>query len=245
MQCEHSDEAVVTLQEQPVLALIPARGGSKGVPRKNLARIAGKPLLEYTLEAALESKKIDGAYLSSDDADILEVGRRKGVRTIQRPQKYATDDSSAIEVVRHFFEVLDNGEGGSNPLIVYLQPTSPLRNATHIDAALDALRVAGASTLMSVVELDKSPYKSFGLDADGRLKSLFEEKLSNARRQDLPPTFAPNGAIYIFSRADFESRGGFPSNGSIPFVMSARESIDVDVPEDIARVEELLGELNG
>jgi len=80
MQCEHSDEAVVTLQEQPVLALIPARGGSKGVPRKNLARIAGKPLLEYTLEAALESKKIDGAYLSSDDADILEVGRRKGGR---------------------------------------------------------------------------------------------------------------------------------------------------------------------
>lgn len=228
-----------------MLALIPARGGSKGVPRKNLVKIAGKTLLEYTLEAALESEKIDNAYLSSDDAEILEVGRRRGVRTIERPDRYATDAASAVDVVRHFFETLGESAGGSNPLVVYLQPTSPLRNAQHIDAALDVLQQSGASTLMSVVELEKSPYKSFGIDSGGRLQSLFDEKLSNARRQDLPRTFAANGAIYVFSRADFEARGGFPSNGSIPYVMSIRESVDVDVPEDIVRVEKLLGVING
>ena len=235
----------MTRQSQRVLALIPARGGSKGVPRKNLAMIAGKTLLEYTLEAALGSEAINDAYLSSDDAEILEVGRRRGVRTIERPHRYSSDDASAADVVRHFFEVLDENKDGANPLVVYLQPTSPLRNARHIDAALAKLREAGASTLVSVTQLEKSPYKSFGLDANGRLESLFAEKLSNARRQDLPPTYAPNGAIYIFSRADFESRGGFPSNGSIPFVMSARESVDVDVAEDFARVEQILGGIHG
>jgi CMP-N,N'-diacetyllegionaminic acid synthase len=234
----------VAPQSQPVLALIPARGGSKGVPRKNLAMVAGKTLIEYTLEAALGSKQIDGAYLSSDAAEILEVGRRRGVHTIERPGRYATDAASAVDVVRHFFEVLDGDAPRANPLVVYLQPTSPLRNARHIDAALTALRESDASTLMSVVELEKSPYKSFGLDADGRLKSLFDEKLSNARRQDLPRTFAPNGAIYVFSRADFEERGGFPSNGSLPFVMSTNDSIDVDAPEDLARVEQILGEFH-
>lgn len=229
------------LQAQPVLALIPARGGSKGVPRKNLAMIAGKALIEYTLEAALESEHVDRCYVSSDSEEILEVARRHGARAMRRPAQFASDEASAVDVVRHFFEEIQGEYPVGNPFVVYLQPTSPLRNAGHIDAALDALRVAGARTLMSVVELEKSPFKSFKVNDAGRLESLFDERLSNARRQDLPRAFAPNGALYVFSREDFFARDGFPSNGSVPFVMSANDSVDVDAQEDLAKVERLLG----
>jgi CMP-N-acetylneuraminic acid synthetase len=229
------------LQAQPVLALIPARGGSKGVPRKNLAMIAGKALIEYTLEAALESEHVDQCYVSSDSEEILEMARRHGARAMRRPAQFASDEASAVDVVRHFFEEIQGEYPSGNPVVVYLQPTSPLRNAGHIDAALDALRVAGARTLMSVVELEKSPFKSFKVNDAGRLESLFDERLSNARRQDLPRAFAPNGALYVFSREDFLARNGFPSNGSVPFVMSANDSVDVDAPEDLAKVERILG----
>ncbi|GFE82012.1 hypothetical protein GCM10011487_40120 [Steroidobacter agaridevorans] len=229
----------------PVLALIPARGGSKGVPRKNLAVLCGRPLLEYTVRAAVDCAAIDASYVSSDDAEILEVARRLDARAVERPPAFATDAASAIEVVRHFIETLPAELRARDPLIVYLQPTSPLRDAQHLDAAFELLARHGATTLMSVVELEKSPFKAFGLDERQRLRSLFDERLSNARRQDLPPTFLPNGAIYIFAVSDFLSRDGFPSNGSVPYVMSAADSIDIDTPDDLQRVERILGDRHG
>lgn len=94
---------------------------------------------------------------------------------------------------------------------------------------------------MSVSEAENSPFKMFTLDANGRLQSLFDEKLSNARRQDLPPVFAPNGAIYVFRVSEFNARGGFPSNGSMPFAMNANDSLDIDTEDDICRAEIILG----
>lgn len=229
----------------PVLALIPARGGSKGVPRKNLASLCGRPLLEYTVRAAVDCAAIDASYVSSDDAEILEVARRLGARAMERPPAFVTDAASAIEVVRHFIETLPAELRARDPLIVYLQPTSPLRDAQHLDAAFDLLARHDATTLMSVVELEKSPFKAFGLDEQQRLRSLFDERLSNARRQDLPPAFLPNGAIYIFAASDFLSRDGFPSNGSVPYLMSAADSIDIDTPDDLRRVERILGDKHG
>jgi CMP-N-acetylneuraminic acid synthetase len=116
-----------------------------------------------------------------------------------------------------------------------------LRTARHIDDAFEQMQAANAQSLMSVSESDRSPFKMFTLDAEGRLQSLFDEKLSNARRQDLPTVFAPNGAIYVFRVSEFKARGGFPSNGSMPFVMNVNDSLDIDTEDDIRRAEMILG----
>ncbi|TNJ36602.1 acylneuraminate cytidylyltransferase family protein [Prosthecochloris vibrioformis] len=228
-----------------VLALIPARGGSKGVRRKNLRMIGGKPLLEYTLTAAQRSELVDKTYVSSEDPEILELATSLGATQVQRPADLATDESSAIEVVQHFIEWLPEELRSQDPSIVYLQPTSPLRTSAHIDAALHRMVELTKTTLLSVTELTASPYKSFTIDESGQLQSLFDEKLSNCRRQDLPKTYIPNGAIYVFRISDFLKRGGFPSNGSVPFVMSDRESVDIDTEEDLHLVEQLLEQQHG
>jgi CMP-N,N'-diacetyllegionaminic acid synthase len=230
---------------RPVIALIPARGGSKGLPRKNLAMLAGKPLIAHTIDAARGSALVDETWVSSDDDEILDVSAKRGARTLVRPSALANDCASAIGVVQHFILSLPEELRQSDALILYLQPTSPLRNATHIDAALTAMSSAGAETMLSVVEADKPPQKAFRLDDEGRLISLFDEQLSNSRRQDLPRCYFPNGAIYAFPISAFESRRGFPSNGSIPFIMSADHSIDIDTADDLLHVRNVLGRYHG
>ena len=228
--------------QTPVLALIPARGGSKGVPRKNLALLRGKPLLAYTIEAALQTPWVDQVWVSSEDDEILEVAQRYGAQVLKRPSEFAGDEASAVGVVKHFIEQLSDDMRQADPLISYLQPTSPLRMALHLDGAVRVLVDKRARSLMSVAEMEKSPFKAFQLDEEGRLLSLFDEKLSNARRQDLPTTYLPNGAIYLFGVSEFIERGGFPSNGSLPFIMGGIDSIDVDTPDDLARIDMILGE---
>ncbi|MEC9487176.1 MAG: acylneuraminate cytidylyltransferase family protein [Prosthecochloris sp.] len=231
--------------DNKVLALIPARGGSKGVRRKNLRMVGGKPLLEYTLSAAQGSELVGKTYVSSEDQEILELATSLGATQVQRPADFATDEATAIEVVQHFIEWLPEEIRNQDPTIVYLQPTSPLRTSAHIDAALRRMVELTTTTLLSVTELKASPYKSFTIDESGQLQSLFDEKLSNCRRQDLPKTYIPNGAIYVFRLSDFLERGGFPSNGSVPFVMSDRESVDIDTEEDLHLVEQLLEQQHG
>lgn len=141
-------------------------------------------------------------------------------------------------VVKHFLSVVERN--GIDPYIVYLQPTSPLRCAVHIEEAIAVMARSAATSLLSVVRMAKSPFKAFQLDGRGRLQSLFDERLSNARRQDLPPTYLANGAIYIFKASEFEGRRGFPSNGSLPYVMDEDDSIDIDSEADIRRAEALI-----
>lgn len=235
----------MSLNEHPVIALVPARGGSKGVLRKNMRMVHGQPLLQFTLSAAQSAQRVDAVYLSSEDAEILALGQTLGVETISRPAEFASDTASAIDVVKHFVGVLTPELIHQDPYIVYLQPTSPLRTSDHIDAALGEMESNKAHTLVSVVELSKSPFKSFSIDCAGRLESLFDERLSNARRQDLPATYIPNGAIYIFRVSDFLNREGFPSNGSLPFIMSGADSVDIDTEQDIKHLEQILGEKHG
>jgi CMP-N,N'-diacetyllegionaminic acid synthase len=227
---------------QNFIALVPARGGSKGLARKNLRELAGKPLLNHAIDAARGSRNVAAIYISSEDEEILATGARAGCKTIQRPAALARDDSTATEVMRHFFETaaLDG-----DPTIIYLQPTSPLRTSGHIDNAIGAMIAAGATSLVSVVELEKSPFKSFVCGEDGRLKSLFDEKFSNHNRQQLPKAYIPNGAIYIFTRSLFLARGGFPSEGSLPYIMSAADSVDIDTQADLDRAQKLMEQRNG
>lgn len=231
----------MVLNTNPVIGLIPARGGSKGVPRKNMRVMAGKPLIDFSILAAQQSHYIDSVYVSSDDQAILRHAQTIGATGIVRPDEFASDTASAIEVVNHFIGMLPNALLQEDPYIVYLQPTSPFRTTRHIDEALEQMLAAKARSLVSVTEMEKSPFKMFTLDAKGCLQSLFDEKLSNARRQDLPAVFAPNGAIYVFRVSEFKARGGFPSNGSLPFIMNQEDSLDIDTEDDIRRAEKILG----
>ena len=232
----------MAFNNHPVLSLIPARIGSKGIKKKNLRLLKGKPLLTYTLEAASGSSYIDAIYLSSDDAEILKLGSSFGVYNIIRPAEFASDESTANEVVVHFLSMLPQELISQNPYIVYLQPTSPMRTSLHIDKAFEIMKSNSSRLLMSVLKLTKSPYKSFILDEDGLLKPIFSEQMSNANRQILPFTFYPNGAIYIFQVSEFLKRGSFPSDGSLPYVMSERESLDIDSEDDLIRLEQILNE---
>ena len=229
---------------RPFVALIPARGCSKSVPRKNLRMVAGKPLLTYTIEAARGSRFVGDIYLSSDDQEILDVGAAFGVQPVRRPAHLAPDDASADGVVEDFLSTLSPAAIIEDPFLIYLQPTSPLRSSVHLDEAIESLIVAGRTSLVSVTPLEKSPFKSFILSGDGTLRSLFEERYSNFNRQELPPAFIPNGASYIFPVSEFVKRGGFPSDGSHPYVMSASESIDVDSESDLRKIDEYLGLAN-
>jgi CMP-N-acetylneuraminic acid synthetase len=229
----------MTFKAKQVLALIPARGGSKGVPGKNLRMVRGKALIAHTLEAASKCPLVDKVYLSSDDEKILEAGRAFGVETLKRDPAAATDSATAKDVVNDFIGRLPPELVRANPYIVYLQPTSPMRNAGHIARAFHEIDAKNGDTGLSVVALKKTPFKSFKLDREGFLESLFEERLSNANRQTLPDAYYPNGAIYIFPLSEFIKNGGFPSNGSVPFIMSEKESIDIDSEEDIEALERL------
>ena len=228
-----------------LLALIPARGGSKGVPKKNMRLVKGKPLLAYTIETALNSSYIDTVYLSSDDTEILELGITLRAQVISRPFELASDNSTAFDVVAHFLSQIQHEILSQNPYIIYLQPTSPLRTSAHIDEACRLMQSKAAKLLMSVVKLNMSPYKSFKMGKDGRLKSLFSEQLSNTNRQTLPVVYYPNGAIYIFQTSEFSRRGIFPSDGSLPYIMSERDSLDIDSEDDVIKFEQILSESYG
>ena len=222
------------------IGLIPARKGSKGLKNKNILSLNNKPLVQHTFEAANSSSCIDEVWVSSDDLTILSLADSMNIKGLKRPKKFATDQSSSVDVVNHFINSFPDNLNYEKTYIVYLQPTSPLRNSSHVDEAINQLIEQNNKSLTSVMRLRKSPFKSFVISESGNLQSLFNEQLSNARRQDLQDAYIPNGAIYIFTIAEFLSRKGFPSNGSLPYIMSSNDSIDIDDLEDLKIADNLL-----
>ncbi|MFT6778328.1 MAG: CMP-N,N'-diacetyllegionaminic acid synthase [Paraglaciecola sp.] len=230
----------MSLNGRPVLALIPARSGSKGLRGKNMCKVNEVPLVGYSIQAALDSNFICDVYLTSDDELTLSYAEKVGVIPLRRPAKYSTDLASANDVVEHFLKTLPESLLKQDPYIIYLQPTSPLRTTKHIDDALDKMLEQGLNKLISVVEMTKSPFKSFVLDKQGCLQSLFDESKTNQRRQDLPAVYAANGAIYVFCLSDFTDSNTFPSNGSYPYIMSEVDSLDIDVEDDLDTFQEII-----
>jgi CMP-N-acetylneuraminic acid synthetase len=199
--------------------------------------------VEYTLRAARDAKLVEEIYLSSDDEEVLEVGREMGCKPVVRPKQYATDTATAADVVNHLIEA-EFKAASDDTYIVYLQPTSPFRTAAHIDSAIELMRNSRAKAVVSVVELEKSPFKSFVLNERGELESIFDESLSNENRQSLRKTYMPNGAIYGFRLGEFRARRAFPANGSLPYVMSKQDSIDVDTLDDLELVRRMMERAN-
>ncbi|HSV68519.1 MAG TPA: acylneuraminate cytidylyltransferase family protein [Methylibium sp.] len=218
---------------QNVLALIPARGGSKGLPGKNIAPVAGRPLLAWTVDAARGSRHIDRTVLSSDDEDIIATAAGLGLEVpFRRRAELARDDTPSIDVV---LDALDRLPGYG--IVVLLQPTSPRRTAADIDAALERMQAAGAPAVVSLRAAEDHPAWTFRLGADGRLLRYVDDaQLAAAtRRQDLPPAWCLNGAVYA-ARVDWLRRTrSFVAEGTVGSEMPAERSLDIDTAEDLRR----------
>lgn len=222
-----------------VLALIPARGGSKGVVGKNTREAGGKPLIAWTIEAAKRSRYVDRVILSSDDPAIADVARRFGCEVpFVRPAELATDEADSMAVVRHALKALPE----RYDYLVLLQPTSPLRRAADIDAALERCVEGGASTCVSVCEPDKNPYWMMTMQPGGAVQPLFPPEQVPARRQDAPPIFALNGAVYVAPTDHLAAGGAFVTTGTVGYVMPKARSLDIDTELDLKLASFLLTE---
>jgi len=224
-----------------ILSIIPARGGSKGLPRKNIIDLNGKPLIAWTIEASLKSKYITDTYVSSDDDEILEISQRYGAYIIKRPKKLATDTSSSESVVKHVIKELKK-QNKEYDYIILLQPTSPLRNAKDIDKAFKILFEKKATALISVKEYDNKILKAFIDNKYGFIEGIKNNTYPFTRRQDLPKVYMSNGAIYIIKTEEFMKNKSFWTDRAIKFVMDENKSIDVDTKEDLEKIKGLLNE---
>lgn len=222
------------------LAVIPARGGSKGIPGKNLVDLGGRPLLAWTVRVAMDSGCLDRIVVSTDDPTIAEAARSAGAEVpFLRPAELARDDTPTLPVVHQVAETLRTG-GWDADVIVVLQPTSPFRTATDIRDGMALRERIQADVVVSVVESESHPAWSFTLSQDGRLLPFLDGNLPT-RRQDLVPAFRPNGALYILTRRHLESGEGFYCGKAIAFVMPPERSLDIDTPWDL-RLARLIAE---
>lgn len=223
-----------------VLAIIPARGGSKGIPKKNIVPLGGKPLIAWTIEASKGSKYINRTFVSSDSDEILAVSQECGAETIKRPGEISGDDSPFELLIMHVLENLKNKESYSPDLIVYLQPTSPLRTSADIDDAIAHMLSKKGEALISLFELDNKYLKAFVVNEKGYITGAINNRYPFINRQDLPKLFMPNGAIYIIKKEIFMKTKQLFSKKTIPFIMSKEKSIDIDSNEGLANAKNLL-----
>ncbi len=222
-----------------VFALVPARGGSKGIPQKNIAPLLDQPLLAYTLQAAQEAGVIDTTYVSSDDDQILSVAHYYGAERLKRDPHLARDESPTDPVIAEFIHRI---KPAGKDIIVLLQPTSPLRTAAHIREALAEFRdFPTCHSLISVYEISNKYMKAY-VGGSEFLHPLAGEHTSYTRRQDLPSLYMPNGAIYIFKVDDFMREEKIPRTHIIPYLMSNYDSLDIDIPADLVIAEQRLRE---
>lgn len=226
-----------------VLGLIPARGGSKGVPRKNIRVLGGKPLLQYTAEAALSARSLTRVVLSTEDDEIAQVGRRCGLDVpFMRPLELARDDSPTLPVVQHALQQLASA-GDQYDAVCLLQPTNPLRAAGDIDACVVLLETSGADTVISVrpVPAAHNPHWVYFAASAGDLRLSTGDREPISRRQDLPCAYHRDGSVYITRCAVVTERGSLYGDRTVGYEIEARRSLNIDVMADWERAESLLG----
>jgi len=220
-----------------VLGVIPARGGSKGVPRKNIREVGGKPLIAWTIEESKKSKYIDRLILSSEDEEIIRVARERGCDVpFVRPAELARDDTPGVEPVLHALRELPGYD-----YVVLLQPTSPLRSVEDIDACIEKCIKMKLKTCVSVTESDKSPYWMYLLDNEGKMQPFVKTPTLITRRQDLPKVYALNGAVYVAERKYLFEERSFLTEETMGYVMSPERSLDLDTEIDMKLFELMLG----
>lgn len=214
-----------------ILAVIPARGGSKGIKDKNIRPLCGKPLIAYSIESAKKSQFIDEIIVSTDCEKIAEIAKEFGAHIpFLRPKELATDTSKSIDAIVYTLSELKK-RGANYDILILLQPTSPLRTAEDIDEALNIFIRSNKQPLVSISEVNDHPILMRTLDNDGMLKNLLNIN-STIRRQDMQKIYRVNGSIYINCIADIDRNTSFNDN-KIPYITSQDHSVDIDDEKDL------------
>jgi N-acylneuraminate cytidylyltransferase/CMP-N,N'-diacetyllegionaminic acid synthase len=217
-----------------ILAIIPARGGSKKIPDKNRALVGGRPLIEWTIRAAKKSKYLSRVIISTDSDSIAELCQKYGVEVpFLRPGELAKDDTPGISPILHALEYLRQEENYAPEFTITLQPTSPLRTTQDIDASIELIKAKKADAVVSVCPVEEHPYWMKNLSESGKMTDFIKLDEPITRRQDLPPIYSLNGAIYL-ANSDFliEQETWFGSN-TFGYIMPVERSLDIDTPLDL------------
>lgn len=217
------------IEGKTVLGIIPARGGSKGLPRKNILNIAGKPLIAWTIEEAEKSKYIDRVILSSEDEEIIQVAISWGCDVpFRRPKELAEDHSPTNDVIKDILIKLST----RYDYIVLLQPTSPLRIVKDIDGCIERCVKQRVNACVTVTQAEKSPYWMYYLDSSDSMQPLLDSEDNKLRRQDLPNIYALNGAVYVVQCQSFIENRNFLTGQTLAYVMPKERSMDIDTELD-------------
>lgn len=222
-----------------MIAIIPARGGSKGIPKKNIKMLSGQPLIYYSIKAAQESKYISKIIVSTDSLEIAEAAKALGGQVpFLRPSELAEDTSKAIDVYLYTVEKLN----ALNEEIIdfaVLLPTSPLRTAEDVDKAIEIFYKNNAKTVVSVVEAEHPPAWYKRINDEGILEDYLSAGDNGVNRQEAEKTYLPNGAIYIFNYDSLKTNYNYYNDATYPYIMSREKSVDIDSPLDF-RIAEML-----
>ena len=215
-------------KKNDILAVILARGGSKGIPKKNIKPLNSRPLIYYTISEAQNSDYIDRLVVSTDDNEIAKTSKKYGAEVpFKRPEYLASDEATSIDAIIHTLNWLDENESFSPEYVMLLQPTSPLRRVKDIDDSIEQLIENKGDSLISLKESEKHPYWMMEIQ-EGLVEPFSEKKEEYSRRQDLPAVYEINGAIYL-ARTDLllEEKTLSPGD-TLPYVMPKERSIDID-----------------
>lgn len=226
-----------------MLALIPARGGSKGLPGKNIRPLGGLPLIAHTIRAAQQSLHIDRVVVSTDDAGIAAVAREHGAEVpFLRPAELASDTSPAIDTYLHACATLEQQGSATITELIVLLPTTPLRTASDIDGAISIYHERKAEAVISITPNPHPVQWARAIDDTGVLRSWLPDGDANQNRQAYRTSYLPNGAIYVFARALLERRQGYYGERTFPYVMPKERSVDIDDRWDFLWAEAILAE---
>ena len=216
-----------------ILAVVPARGGSKGIPRKNIRLLGGEPLIGHTLKTAMSVDMIDDLIVSTDDNEISDVAKKYGAEVLNRPSELATVKSSTFSVIKHTVSWLSETEQWNPEIVVILQPTTPFRKAHHIDGVLDLLINSKADAVITIRKPDYPPQWMLKLGNEKKLKNLIKGGNQYKRRQDTPLAYQPAGTAYAFrTHLLYEIDTLFPFKDTRGYVVKNEEAINIDTYND-------------
>jgi N-acylneuraminate cytidylyltransferase len=217
------------INSKKILAVIPARGGSKGIPGKNIREVGGRPLLGWTVDAAKRSKYIDRLIVSSDSPEIIRVAKELGCDVpFVRPSELAQDETNGVAPILHAITMVDGYD-----LVILLQPTSPLRTSQDIDGCVEQCIKLNLNACVSVTEVEQSPFLMYFLDKQSNLKPVMNLEVPYARRQDMPTVYSLNGAVYVADCKWLLKKKTFMTTETGAFVMPNERSIDIDTELDL------------
>jgi CMP-N-acetylneuraminic acid synthetase len=225
-----------------VLGLIAARGGSKGLPRKNIRLLCGKPLLQYTAESALSARRLSRVVLTTDDEEIAEVGRNCGLEVpFMRPAELAADNTPTLPVVQHAIGWME-AHGVYFDAICQLQPTNPLRRPEDIDACIESLERSDADAVMTILPIppEYNPHWAYFRGENGDLHLSTGEATPIPQRQKLPPSFHRDGSVYVTRRDVVMKENSLYGKRVIGHLLDANQTVNIDGPEDWKRAEAIL-----